>query len=239
MENRDEFKNAIRERLINMIAEDIAKQSDFEKLRNELSSELMKIKTSSYKDIIDEMQPYSEPETSREKSFKKHYGFFLKDGFEKGLAARLKMERAKSNTMSSKIERSKQNIDELVNSLKSIHTSPILSTPTKPSIYERMQNFKSGLCMPTYNNLDDKITILDEFKPNDLPSGTTYFGEDPKHFEVMEEHKEFEPIAEKLEKPKKVKRVQKAKVKKTPNKVTKKVSAKTKKVTAAKRPKKK
>lgn len=241
MENRNEFKNAIREHLIKMMAEEIAKESDFEALKSELKAELMKVErkdTRSEREKAEEYIPYSTPTTERERAYKKEMGFFMKEDFEKQLEKKISAEKAK-NKMAKHVR--EEEVDSFITALNRPRLEPMSSN--------RHVSVLSNIAAPSslLAKLQQIKNTSQSLMPSDNPTKTDYSMVDNVH-QLTDAEKPFEPIPEKEfnfegEAKPKVKKVKVHNLKKTPKplaaKKEVKATKKVKTVTAGKKPRKK
>jgi len=238
MENRNEFKSAIQEHLIKMIAEEIAKEPDFEALKAELKSELMKVErkdTRSEREKAEEYIPYSTPTTERERAYKKELGFFMKEDFEKQLEKKISAEKTKNKMVKHAREEEVENLLATLNRprLEPHHPSTMKTfLSSSSSLMDRLQQIKNS------SNFNYPSQIL---TPNDNPEKTDYSMVDNVH-QLKETEKPFEPLPEKEFK-NEAKKTKAIRLKKTKTKITpvnkNNTKTKVKKVTAGKKPRKK
>lgn len=221
MENRQELKDAVKNLIVQKLAEDILEKEieKFESLKKELSAELTRIKPEPIKPGVEVPMI---PQTEAEKKMHSMLGFFMKEDFANSFKARLEGMRMMKRTEESA---SKSAVDNIFapDSKNTLH--PDYNLAKLRDMLNKSVSPNKIIMNDVYDGIYDQDslshsakTVIDEYKPFPMPES---------EIPVVET-----PIVEI--------KTEKITRKPTLKKVTKKIVKKpAKKVTAASKPKKK
>ena len=168
--NKDEIKNGVKTELIKLLAQELKQENSFQKMKEELMSELFNIKEEEKGRHLNSNDGY-DPINDEEKKFKKEWGFLFNADVIKERFSKLKMAPAE-------VPQKKSFVVDFSNKLSSIRNGELRNTLDKflqaktPDVVTGMNGFQ----IPQPRKPSSSIPIGNPYEDLGIPS--SFFGEE-------------------------------------------------------------